>query len=158
MPDKRGLPCLDWDYCNACNGVGHDENACFWCETCMGAGTVIAKRYCYEVVSEPMTTYYDGYAPPETGCEWGVFMARNQREAKILAVRSPDFSESVREARGDGVPPMARLTGRLARCEHGVCWGCKSTEESSGCADCDDDLEDREAAEATEYNQRMAEA
>lgn len=92
----------------------------------------------YEVVSPLMTTYHGGYEPPDDGCDWGIYLAKTRTEAKVMAVKSPDFTEWVTEARGDDVPPFKGLEVRLARCDHGVCWGCKATEDSSGCVECDE--------------------
>lgn len=30
-----------YTYCEACNGVGQDENVCFWCSACKGEGHIV---------------------------------------------------------------------------------------------------------------------
>lgn len=90
----------------------------------------------YEVVSPTMTS--GGYMePPEPFCCYGLYLARNSGAAKQEAVKDPEFSDWVTEARGDGVPPFKGLAVRLARCEHGNCWACNADENTSGCPICD---------------------
>lgn len=78
----------------------------------------------YEVVSPPMTEYFGGQAPPETGICWAMVEAPTAKRAIALAVKSPEFRPWVDEARGDHVPPFKGLKAQRAVCDHGVCWGC----------------------------------
>ena len=75
---------------------------------------------------------YPMYGPPEPFLCWGLYLARNKRDAIKQAVADPAFDEWVREARGDRVPPFKGLKATLAICPHGCCWGC-----DHGCAECD---------------------
>ena len=97
----------------------------------------------YEVVSPEMSSGYSGYEPPEYGRDWGLFLAKNKRDAILQAVRSDEFSNWVGEARGDNITPFSGLKATLPLCEHGKCWGCdefpKFCEE---CAKQDENWED----------------
>jgi hypothetical protein len=137
---KRPVPCADWDYCPECNGAGEVPDANFSCSACNAEGTIPARRFHYEVFSEVMTSFSYG-EPPEPSVAWGMYFVHNAAEAKKLAVQDKDFSEWVTMQRGDGVPPFKGLTARLTRCEHGSCWGCNSDEDSSGCEECDREIE-----------------
>jgi hypothetical protein len=106
-----------------------------------------------------MTTYYDNAdppEPPETGRCWGIYLERTKRHARAAAVKDSEFAEWVLEARGDGMPPFKGLEVNLARCEHGVCWGCDATEDSSGCAQCDAESAADIAAENEQIEARYA--
>lgn len=80
--------------------------------------------------------------PPEDYCDFVVVTAPTKRAAVIAALKTVEFEEWRKSSRGDGINPFAGVKAMLARCEHGVCWGCQSTEESSGCAQCDADIAD----------------
>lgn len=85
----------------------------------------------YEVTSPPMTEFFGGMAPPETGVCWAMVLAPTAKAAVVLAVKLPEFRPWVQEARGDHVPPFKGIKARRAVCEHGVCWGCGT--ECSAC-------------------------
>ena len=157
----KETPCFDDDFCPDCHGVGEVPDAHFYCDTCNGTGSVPARRYCFEVISPEMMTYRGGEIdPPEYGCCYTIVVAKNKREAIVLAVKHDDFSEWVSEARGDAVNPFSGLKAQLARCPHGGCWNCNYDEDvdSSGCAECDAEDAARQQQEADDYNAQMTEA
>ena len=88
----------------------------------------------YEVVSPEMCDY-SMYEPSEPFLCWGLYLARNKRDAIKQAVADPAFDEWVREARGDRVPPFKGLKATLAICSHGCCWGC-AVVSVLGCVTC----------------------
>jgi hypothetical protein len=91
----------------------------------------------YEVLSPEMTHYrWSDFEPPEVYQHWGVFLAKNAKDAIRQAVAAEEFQEWVQEARGDNVPPFKGLTTRRCLCEHGVCWACGS-EEQVFCGACE---------------------
>lgn len=91
----------------------------------------------YEVVSPEMARSYGGwFDPPEPFCCWGMFLAPTAKAAVARAVRSPEFSEWVREQRGSNEPPFKGLRATPTLCEHGACWGCDRHPDAPGCRAC----------------------
>lgn len=73
--------------------------------------------------------------PPNAYAYWGVFLARNAKDAIWQAAADEAFSEWAQEQRRDGSPPFKGLKASLCLCEHGVCWGCAGDDECSNCAE-----------------------
>lgn len=96
----------------------------------------------YEVVS-PEITSYSQYSPepPDIFRCWGIFLAKDAKDAIRQAVASEEFREWVDEARGDHVPPFKGLRATRCLCEHGVCWGCKDSDERTSCQQCEEALQ-----------------
>ncbi len=90
----------------------------------------------YEVISGEYCSWYGSdLEPPEYEHDWGVFLARNAREAKKQAIRSKDFHHFVQDARGNGVNPFTGMIARPSVCSHGICWGCEGP-DYEGCPAC----------------------
>jgi hypothetical protein len=103
-----------------------------------------------EVMTDPGCSHPDGIlAPPEYGCCYAEVLASSKRDAIHQAVKLREFQPWMEEARSDGRNPFAGVTASLTVCEHGVCWACSATADSSGCPTCDAEAEaefDRELA------------
>ena len=93
-----------------------------------------SKRH-YQVVS-PEMRYYPYNGPPEPFVCFGFYLAENAKDAIRQAVADEAFIEWVTDARADRVPPFKGLKASLARCEHGVCWGCENGDEMTSCGLC----------------------
>ncbi len=92
----------------------------------------------YQVLSPVMEPAYSSYKPLESFCCFGLYLAKNAKDAIRQAVKDPEFSEWVKEARGDGHPPFKGLKAELALCSHGKCWGC----EEDVCTECEQEGDD----------------
>lgn len=62
-----------WTFCEKCNGIGQDENVCFWCLNCNGKGAVVDEENvptAREVAETDATAALDALlAPRVVGCE-----------------------------------------------------------------------------------------
>ena len=94
----------------------------------------------YEVLSPEMVYYSQSYPPepPDIFRCWGIFLAKNAKDAIRQAVASEEFREWVGEARGDHVPPFKGLRATRCLCEHGVCWACSGSDERTSCQQCEE--------------------
>lgn len=97
----------------------------------------MAGHFRHYMVVSPTMYPYSYMEPPEPYACVGIYLTRTAKDARVAAVKDSEFADWVLEARGDRMPPFKGLEVTLTRCEHGVCWGCHGTEESSGCAKCD---------------------
>jgi len=86
----------------------------------------------YQVVSPVMQE------PPDEYVHYETVAAHSKREAKILALKTDEFACWRTEAGGN---PFVGLVAELTRCAHGVCWECDATDASTGCAECDADVD-----------------
>jgi hypothetical protein len=100
----------------------------------------------YQVLSGEVK-FGGGYMePPEWGQCWNWYLAKNKDDARQQAVKDSAFKEWVRDMRGDGKPPWTGLEVTLCRCEHGICWACK-TAAVSNCSACECGYTDAEMCE-----------
>ncbi len=76
----------------------------------------------FTVVSPEYETYsFNGIDPPEYGCDV-VQIECEKRDAKALALKTPEFSTWLGEARGDGISPFTGLQVIPTICDHGKCF------------------------------------
>lgn len=99
----------------------------------------------YEVIS-PEMEHWSQYEPSEPFRCWGVYLARNAKDARVQAVRDPAFKEWVDEARGDRTPPFKGLEVHRTLCEHGRCWGCDGSVDLPSCPECLSEVQAQDAA------------
>ena len=90
----------------------------------------------YEVISPEMCEY-SFYEPIEPYRCWGIYLAKDTKDAIRQAVKDPEFRYWVKEQRADGQPPFKGLKAKRTICEHGICWGCGSENDpSETCSAC----------------------
>lgn len=134
------VTCVDYETCPDCHGIGEDDNARFYCSTCKRTGSIPATLRHYEVISPEMVEYHQSWDPPEPPDHyrcWGLYLAKNKRDAIKQAAKDEAFRDWVTEARGDRVPPFKGLVANLTLCEHGICWACGQDEEGlPTCPEC----------------------
>ncbi len=118
-----------------------------------------AQRH-YEVIS-PEMTHYEYMGPPELFRCWGVYLAKNAKDAIRQAVADPEFREWVVEQRASREPPFKGLKAFRTLCDHGVCWGCvPDLDETSNCPECREQwaAEDEQALTAALYLEETTDA
>ncbi len=102
----------------------------------------------YQVLSPEMCSY-PMYEPAEPFRCWGIYLAKNAKDAIRQAVADEAFREWVQEARGDHVPPFKGLKATRTLCEHGRCWACECDDDDvPTCPECTAAWAERDALEA----------
>ena len=87
-------------------------------------------------ISEVVPVLDDGTGPTEYFCCVAFVVAETKANAKLLALKTPDFREWVDQQRGDGRNPLWGLKAEDAACPHGKCWCDDCLSKFGECDEC----------------------